>query len=45
MMANLVRATAVLAVLWSVAAAGAAIDPSLCLSTGRLVLAMVGVRA
>jgi hypothetical protein len=43
-MANLVRATAVLAVLWSVAAIGAAVDPSFCAWTGRLVLAVVGAR-
>jgi hypothetical protein len=42
-MANLVRATAVLAVAWSAVAIGEAVDPSLVALTGRLVLAVGGI--
>ncbi|GGF13134.1 hypothetical protein GCM10011611_18550 [Aliidongia dinghuensis] len=43
-MAHLVRATAVLAVLWSAFAIGEAVDPAFFTWTGRLVLAVVGAR-
>ncbi|HEV2673073.1 MAG TPA: hypothetical protein VGV37_00945 [Aliidongia sp.] len=41
-MAHFVRATAVLAVLWSAVALGGAVDPSFFEWTGRLVLAVAG---
>lgn len=41
-MAHLVRATAVLAVIWSAVAIGEAVAPSFFEWTGRLVLAVAG---
>lgn len=41
-MAHLVRATAVLAVLWSAVAIGGAVAPSFFEWTGRLVLVVAG---
>ncbi|MDB5363537.1 MAG: hypothetical protein JWO51_4834 [Rhodospirillales bacterium] len=43
-MMYVVRATAVLAVVWSAVAIGGAIDPSFFAWTGRLVLAVGGIR-
>lgn len=42
-MVHLVRATVVLAVVWSALAIGEAVDPSLVAWTGRLVLTAGGV--
>ena len=43
-MAHFVRATAVLAVFWTMLAIGEAVDPSFFEWTGRLMLAMAGGR-
>jgi hypothetical protein len=43
-MAHFVRATAALAVFWSMLAIGEAVDPSFFAWTGRLVLAVAGGR-
>jgi hypothetical protein len=44
-MAHLVRATAVLAVVWSALAIGDVVDPSLMAWTGRLVMVVGGIHA
>jgi hypothetical protein len=43
--AHVVRATVILAILWSVAAIGGAVDPSCLEWTGRVVAAVVGSHA